>query len=51
MKYAIERIDAYKQLLVKEAKKFYVDELSDDTIIAGRNKIYDWKGIKNVVLY
>ena len=35
MKYAIERIDAYKQLLVKEATEFYVDQLSDDTIIPG----------------
>ena len=35
MKYAIERIDAYKQLLVKEATEFYVDQLSDDTIITG----------------
>ena len=35
VKYAIERIDAYKQLLVKEATEFYVDQLSDDTIISG----------------
>ena len=35
VKYAIERIDAYKQLLVKEATEFYVDQLSDDTIIGG----------------
>ena len=55
MKYAIERIDAYKQLLVKEATEFYVDQLSDDTIITGiideqgNKKPQSWKDIKDKV--
>lgn len=35
IKYAMERIHAYKELLVKEATEFYVDQISDDTIITG----------------
>ena len=55
MKYAIERIDAYKQLLVKEATEFYVDQLSDDTIITGitdeqgNKKPQSWRDIKDKV--
>ena len=35
VKYAYKRVDAYKQLLTKEAIEFYCDEVSDDTAISG----------------
>ena len=34
VKYAFKRIEAYKELLAKEATEFYCDEVSDDTAIA-----------------
>ena len=54
VKYAIDRIEAYKQLLVKEAIEFYCDEVSDETIISGTKDKDDlpqtWKVLKKNVM-
>ena len=43
-------IDYYKELLTDEAVKFYCDEISDETIIQGKKKPFNWKVIKNQVM-
>ena len=54
VKYAIDRIEAYKQLLAKEAIEFYCDEVSDETCISGVKDEYDkpqtWKDLKKKVI-
>ena len=42
----LERIDAYKQLLLEEAIEFYCEKISDDTYIGNKK----WKGIKKAVM-
>jgi hypothetical protein len=41
VKYAFDRIEAYKQLLAKEAIEFYCDEVSDETCISGVKNEHD----------
>ena len=43
---AVERIEAYKELLSKEAIRFYCLKISDKTIINGTQ----WLELKNVVM-
>ena len=44
MKKAIDKINAYKDLLADEAVKFYCDEISDETIIGiTGNEPFSWK--------
>ena len=51
MKKAINKINAYKDLLADEAVKFYCDEISDETIIGiTANEPFSWKDGKKKVL-
>ena len=44
MKKAIDKINAYKDLLADEAVKFYCDEISDEIIIGiTGNEPFSWK--------
>ena len=50
MKYAFERIEAYKQLLAKEAIDFYCNIVSDETIIFDESQPTTWKVLKIKVM-
>ena len=53
VKYAFKRIEAYKELLAKEATEFYCDEVSDDTAIASvieNDQPQTWKVLKTKVM-